>query len=88
MTAQSLHVLNEVETAMRAGYTTCVEWFAKAGLNVEPEKTELIFFIKTRERSEPPTHIHLPIPTSNTIYRVQAANTRPYLGFFFNTRLN
>jgi Reverse transcriptase (RNA-dependent DNA polymerase) len=78
---------NEIEEAMRAGYTTCVEWLARAGLNVEPDKTELIFFKKRRERLEPPTQIHLPLPTHNTYYRVQATDTLRYLGFYFDTRL-
>jgi hypothetical protein len=79
---------NEIETTMRTGYTTCVEWFARAGLNVEPDKTELIFFKRPRERLEPPAHIRLPLldPLNNT-YRVQAAGTLRYLGFYFDTRL-
>jgi Reverse transcriptase (RNA-dependent DNA polymerase) len=37
---------NEIEEAMQAGYTTCIEWLTRAGLNVESDKTKLIFFWK------------------------------------------
>jgi Reverse transcriptase (RNA-dependent DNA polymerase)/Endonuclease-reverse transcriptase len=79
---------SEIATAMQAGYLTCVEWLARAGLDVEPDKSELIFFRKRKERSDPPAHIHLPLPSYNTYYQVQTANTLRYLGFYFDTRLN
>lgn len=53
---------------MRDGYTDCVEWLTRAGLNVEPEKSELLFFKKRGERDEPPHYIHLPDPTINADY--------------------
>jgi hypothetical protein len=59
----------------------------RAGMSVEPDKTELIFFRKCREKVDPPHYIHLPTPSHSTYYRVQATNTLRYLGFFFNTRL-
>jgi hypothetical protein len=78
----------DIERAMTHGYTECVEWLTRAGLNVEPDKTELLFFRKKGKRVEPPTHIHLPIPALGTRYRVAGTNTLRYLGFFFDTGLN
>ncbi len=77
-----------IESTMCFGYTDCVEWLTRSGLNAEPAKTKLLFFKKGREQDEPPQYIHLPDPTHNTYYRAQAANTIRYLGFFFNARLN
>ena len=36
----------DIESTMRNEYRECVDWLTKAGLNVEPDKTELIFFKK------------------------------------------
>jgi len=77
-----------VETEMRERYRECEEWLTRAGLNVESDKSELLFFKKRRERDEPPSYIHLPNPSLNTYYRVPATGTLRYLGFFFDTRLN
>jgi hypothetical protein len=46
-----------------------------AGLSIEPDKTELIFFRKKQDKAEPPPYLHLPLPSLNTYYQVQAANT-------------
>jgi hypothetical protein len=43
-----------IESTMRDGYSECVEWLMRAGLDVEPAKTELLFFKKRGERLEPP----------------------------------
>ena len=77
----------EIETTMRDGYKACIEWLGRAGLSAEPSKTELLFFKKRREREEPPTHIYLPDPALNVDYRVPAAATLRYLGFFFASKL-
>src|SRR6202789_2695412 len=77
-----------IESTMRDSYSECVDWLTRAGLNVEPDKSELLFFRKRGARDDPPHYIHLPNPTYNTYYRVQAANTLRYLGFFFDARLN
>jgi hypothetical protein len=79
---------DRVETEMCDSYRECVDWLTRAGLNVEPDKTELLFFRKGRDREEPPRYIHLPNPSLNTYYRVQTADTLHYLGFFFDTCLN
>jgi hypothetical protein len=36
----------DIEASMRKGYTTCIDWLTRAGLNAKPEKTELIYFRK------------------------------------------
>jgi hypothetical protein len=78
----------KIEATMRDGYSACLDWLTRAGLNVEPDKTELIFFRKPRERIDSPSYIHLPLPTRSSTYRVSATNTLRYLGFFFDTQLN
>jgi hypothetical protein len=78
----------EIEDTMRKGYTECLNWLTRAGLNAEPDKTELIFFRKPKERLEPPKYILLPLPSHNTYYRVPAADTLRYLGFYFDDRLS
>ena len=65
-----------------------MEWLTKAGLNIEPDKTKLLFFKKQRESLPSPPYIHLPNPTLNTYYRVPSAVTLRYLGFHFDTKLN
>jgi hypothetical protein len=40
---------DKVETTLREGYGRCVEWLTCAGLKVEPDKTELIFFRKGQD---------------------------------------
>jgi ribonuclease HI len=79
----------DIETTMRDSYATCVEWLTRAGLNVEPDKTELIFFRRPgKKKTSPPNYIHLPLPAANTYYRIAATPTLRYLGFFFDSRLN
>ena len=76
-----------VKQTMRECYSTCVEWLMRAGLSVEPEKTELLFFKKWKDKPASPNYIHLPLPLQNTYYRVQASNTLRYLSFFLDTGL-
>lgn len=78
----------KIEATMRDEYSACLDWLTRAGLNIEPDKTELIFFRKPRERINSPSYIHLPLLTRGGTYRVSATNTLRYLGFFFDTRLN
>jgi hypothetical protein len=79
---------SEVDEILRMRYSKCVNWLARAGLNTEPDKLELIYFKKCGEHSEPPPYIHLPLLLHNTYYRVTRSNTLRYLGFFFNSKLN
>ena len=78
----------QIEDTMRKGYSECAEWLTRAGLNIEPDKSELIFFRKRGEKSNPPPYTHLPNYALRTYYRVPATNTIRYLGFFFDARLN
>jgi hypothetical protein len=77
----------DVENTMQSSYTICVEWLTQAGLKVEPEKTELLFFRKQKKGLAPPNYIHLPLPTANMHYQVQANHKLCYLSFFFDSRL-
>ena len=79
-----------VEETLRKGYHTCITWLTNAGLNAEPDKTELIYFTRHGEHAghEPPPYIHLPLPSLNTYYRVLCSNTLRYLGFFFDHKLD
>ena len=45
----------DVEQAMQDRYTTCIEWLTHAGLNIELDKTELLFFRKGKGNRCPPT---------------------------------
>lgn len=80
----------DVEKSMREGYATCIDWLTRAGLNAEPEKTELIYFRRRGEKTDPPHHIDLPlrVPPHDASYRVPATTTLRYLGFFFDNRLS
>ena len=78
----------QIEDTMRKGYSECAEWLTRAGLNIEPDKTELLFFRKRGEKSDPPPYTHLPNYASQTYYRVPTAKTICYLGFFFDSRLS
>jgi Reverse transcriptase (RNA-dependent DNA polymerase) len=78
----------DIENSLCEGYTTCLDWLTRAGLSAELEKMELIYFRKRGEKSDPPHHISLPLPTPNMQYKVTTTNTLRYLGFFFNSRLS
>ena len=78
----------DIGATMCNGYSACAEWLTRAGLKIEPDKTELLFFRKRRDGVPPPPYIHLPIHALNTYYRIPATNTLRYLGFHFDQRLN
>jgi hypothetical protein len=44
----------QIETTMCDGYRDCIEWLTRVGLNVEPDKMELLFFKKRMEWVDPP----------------------------------
>jgi hypothetical protein len=77
----------EVESSLTNVYTACTSWLERSGLVAEPDKTELMFFRRPREREDPPGHIFLPIPAQNTYYKVSATHRLRYLGFFFDHKL-
>ena len=74
----------KVDSTMQKGYSICLDWLTRAGLNAEPDKTELIFFQKPRDKVDSPNYIFLSLPSHNTYYKVQTANTLRYLGFYFD----
>ena len=37
---------HKIEQTLRGCYSTCDNWLTQVGLNIEPDKTELIFFHK------------------------------------------
>lgn len=80
----------EVTNTLRSRYATCMDWLRRAGLAIEPDKTELMFFQRPRERNPAPrpSRILLPDPDANTYYVVRPVETLRYLGFFFHFRLN
>jgi hypothetical protein len=80
---------SDVERLLRARYTVCEEWLRRAGLAIEPDKTELLYFEKPYERSPmpPPSRLLLPDRDANTYYVVRLVETMRYLGFFIHRRL-
>jgi hypothetical protein len=78
----------EVAEALSTRYAICVDWLTRAGLAVEPDKTEVLFFRRRRERDDPPTAMYLRIPAEATYYRVKSSTNVRYLGFFIDHKLN
>ena len=77
----------EVESSLIKAYSSCASWLVRSGLKAEPDKTELMFFRRRQEKTDPPGHIllpQLPLPTS---YKVTAAHRLRYLGFFLDHKL-
>jgi hypothetical protein len=54
------HEWKQIEDVMCKGYSKCAEWLTRAGLNIEPDKSELMFFRRHSKRSDPPPYTHLP----------------------------
>ena len=79
-----------VTALLRARYAVCLDWLTRAGLSIEPDKTELLFFRKPGSHNiiPPPTHLFLPDPRISSYYKVNAAATVRYLGFFINHKLD
>ena len=79
----------DVVTLLRVRYSVCEEWLRRAGLAIEPDKTELLFFQKPYERNllPAPTRLILPDPANSTYYVVMPSENICYLGFFINRRL-
>ena len=78
----------EISKTLAANYTNCVDWLTRSGLVVEPDKTKLLFFRRQHKCTDPPTAIHLWIPSLSTYYHVKAATNIQYLGFYINHKLN
>ena len=79
----------EVQAILRGHYSVCEEWLSRAGLNIEPAKTEAIFFQKpwSCNQTEVPNRILLRDSAHSTYYMVCPTENIRYLGFFFNKRL-
>ena len=79
----------DVQSLLRERYSICEEWLSRAGLSIEPDKTEAIFFQKpwSRKQLETPSRILLRDPSHSTYYVVRPTENIQYLGFFFNKRL-
>ena len=77
----------EVAESLSTNYFICIDWLMRVGMAVEPDKTELLFFRKQREKVEPPSSIHLCIPTISSYYQVKASTTICYLSFYIDHRL-
>jgi hypothetical protein len=73
-------------------YTSCHDWCRRAGLTIEPDKTEALFF--TRRRPRPNIHgvcpdtLFLPDWEHSTYIRVKSADHVHYLGFHFDHKLS
>jgi hypothetical protein len=76
----------DVERLLRARYTVCDEWLQRAGLAIEPDKTELLFFQKPYKRNPMPSPSQLLLPDRDTCtyYVVRLVETLRYLGFFIH----
>ena len=77
----------QVTESLQEGYRDCINWLTRAGLNAEPDKSELIFFRRRRDQDIGPQHIHLFNPVISSYYRIAAAQNIRYLGFFFSADL-
>ena len=78
---------SEVEYSLTEAYSSCASWLDRSGLKAEPDKTELIYFRRRHEKTDPPGHIFLPQRTHNTYYKVTATHRLRYLGFFLDHKL-
>ena len=79
---------SEVTNRLRSAYLDCWNWLHRAGLAIEPDKTEVIFFQNSHARHARPANIWLADPSRALEYRVEASNTVRYLGIYFDHQLN
>jgi hypothetical protein len=79
----------DMERLLWAQYMVCDEWLQRAGLAIEPNKTELLFFQKPYECNPMPSLPWLLLPDQDTCsyYVVRPVETLRYLGFFIHHRL-
>jgi hypothetical protein len=78
----------QVSNRLRLAYRECWDWLHKAGLAIEPDKTEVTFFQNSHAGHRRPDYIWLADPSRALEYRVDATNTVRYLGIYFDFRLN
>jgi hypothetical protein len=71
-----------VNRLLKARYQVCEDWLRRAGIAIEPDKTELIYFRRPWARNElTPTRLYLADPPNST-YTALPKPTVRYLGFF------
>ena len=82
---------NLVSRSLRSRYEECLNWLLKAGLSIESEKTEVIFYSPNKPRPDThgrrPDSIVLPAPGQNEI-SIPSLNNVRYLGLYINHKLN
>jgi hypothetical protein len=78
----------EVTACLHHAYLNCWNSLHRAGLAIEPDKTEVIFFHNSHAGLCRPTNIWLADPSWALEYRVEASNTVRYLGIYFDFQLN
>jgi Reverse transcriptase (RNA-dependent DNA polymerase) len=87
--APTYHILAQ---RLRDCYTACHTWCQMAGLTIEPEKTEILFFSRCRANptthGDRPTSLLLPDRAPNTLYSVAASDHVRYLGLHFDHKLS
>lgn len=66
---------SEVAGTLSSHYTDRVDWLTRAGLAIESDKTELLFFKRRREQEPPPARIFLRMPANSTYYQVKATTS-------------
>ena len=78
-----------VERLLCARYTFCDSWLRAVGMELEPDKTEVLFFSPPRKRNPipAPTRLILPDRGASTYYVVLPTEQLRYLGFFIHRRL-
>jgi hypothetical protein len=81
-----------VEQRLRECYMVCHAWCTKAGMTIEPDKMEVMFFTRSRpnpslQGTRPPT-IYLPQWELNSYYAVSASDHVRYLGLHLDHRLS
>lgn len=55
-------------TLLQEKYQECEEWLCHNNLGCKPEKTELIYFRRSRACDSPPDQLYLPDPSNHTYY--------------------
>jgi len=72
-------------------YRDCLQWLGRAGLSIESEKTEVIFYSRTKPRpdlhGQRPASIRIPAADGEEL-TVQSSDTIRYLGLYINHKLN
>jgi hypothetical protein len=80
-----------MECKLRDCYTECHYWCIRAGLTIEPDKTELILFSHPRPNpalhGPRPSTTYLPDWEANTYYKVMASDQVRYLSLHFDHKL-